>query len=142
MNVSKQDGFCHHSKRTATKLVEEIVQICKNLMMNVSRRCLDGTVQPDEVLNQSQLFITTAGYKNTFSYDKLIQLLVMMIVEPEKAFIMGGTYRVPIVTGLLPATFVKDLKKDPTFNEDSFEREYKIDLYSLNIVNCWEALMG
>lgn len=94
-------------------------------MMNVSRRCGDGTVQPDEVLNQSQLFITTAGYKNTFSYDKLIQLLVQMIVEPGRAFVMGGTYRVPIATGLLPQTFVNDLKKDPTFNEESFEREYE-----------------
>ena len=38
---------------------------------------------------------------------------------------MGGTYRVPIITGLLPQTFVNDLKKDPTFNEESFEREYE-----------------
>ena len=94
-------------------------------MMNVSRRCMDGTVQADEVLNQSQLYITTAGYKNTFSYQKLIQILVQMIVEPEKAFIMGGTYRIPIVNGLLPRTFVNDLKKDSTFNEASFEREYE-----------------
>jgi hypothetical protein len=40
--------------------------------MNVSRQCLDGTTQEDEVLNQSQLYITTAGYKNTYSYEKLI----------------------------------------------------------------------
>ena len=93
-------------------------------MMNVSRRCLDGSLQEDEVLNQSQIYITTAGYKNTFSYEKLIQTLVTMITEPGKAFIMGGTYRVPIVNGLLPKTFVSDLKKDSTFNEASFEREY------------------
>jgi len=43
-----------------------------------------------------------------------------MIIEPDKAFIMGGTYRIPIVTGLLPATFVNDLKNDPTFNEEGF----------------------
>lgn len=113
-------------------LIEECVGVDQKIlqevlipMMNVSRRCLDGTVQPDEVLNQSQLFITTAGYKNTFSYDKLIQLLVKMIIEPDKAFIMGGTYRIPIVTGLLPATFVNDLKNDPTFNEEGFQREYE-----------------
>ena len=113
-------------------LIEECVGVDQKIlqevlipMMNVSRRCGDGTVQPDEVLNQSQIFITTAGYKNTFSYDKLIQLLVQMIIEPGKAFVMGGTYRVPIITGLLPQTFVNDLKKDPTFNEESFEREYE-----------------
>ena len=113
-------------------LIEECVGVDQKILqevliplMNVSRRCMDGTVQADEVLNQSQLFITTAGYKNTFSYDKLIQLLVQMIVEPGKAFIMGGTYRVPIATGLLPQTFVEDLKKDQTFNQESFEREYE-----------------
>lgn len=68
---------------------------------------------------------TTAGYKNTFSYQKLIQTLVQMITENNKAFIMGGTYRIPIVNGLLPKTFVADLKKDATFNEESFGREYE-----------------
>ena len=48
---------------------------------------MDGTEEEDEVLNQSQIYITTAGYKNTFSYEKLIQLLVRMIVDPKKAFI-------------------------------------------------------
>ena len=107
--------------------------------MNVSRRALDGTVQEDEVLSQSQVYVTTAGYKNTFSYDKLIQTLVQMVTEPGKAFVMGGTYRVPILTGLLPKTFVSDLKKDQTFNQESFEREYKL-LYSINFMNCWKTL--
>ena len=93
--------------------------------MNVSRRCLDGTVQDDETLNQSQIYITTAGYKGTFSYDKLIQTLVTMVTEPDKAFIMGGTYRIPLAFGLLPKTFVSDLEKDSTFNPASFEREYE-----------------
>lgn len=94
-------------------------------MMNVSRRCADGTVREDEVLNQSQLYITTAGYKNTYSYEKLIQLLVRMVVEPTKAFIMGGTYRIPVLLGLQPKSFIADLKRDSTFNEASFGREYE-----------------
>lgn len=93
-------------------------------MMNVSRRCLDGTVQ-DEPINQSQLYITTAGYKNTFAYEMLIQLLVMMIIQPEKAFIMGGTYRVPVDVGLIPKNFVEDSKQNGAFNEAGFEREYE-----------------
>lgn len=128
-------------------LIEECVGVDQQILqevliplMNVSRRCLDGTVQEDEVLNQSQLYITTAGYKSTFSYSKLIQTLVQMIIEPDKAFVMGGTYRVPILMGLLPKTFVGDLKRDSTFNEASFEREYKQELYSLNFMNCWNAL--
>lgn len=86
--------------------------------------CMDGTTQQDEVLNQSQIFITTAGYKNTFSYDKLIQLLVRMITRGD-ALVMGGTWRIPAVTGLQPKSFINDLKNDPTFNEASFGREYE-----------------
>ena len=51
--------------------------------------------------------------------------MVQMITEPGKAFIMGGTYRVPIAMKLLPKTFLADLKRDSTFNEASFEREYE-----------------
>lgn len=93
--------------------------------MNVSRRCKDGTVQETEVLNQSQIYITTAGYKNSFSYEKLIQLLIRMVVDPEKAFIMGGTWRIPVLLGLQSETFIDDLKNDSTFNEASFGREYE-----------------
>lgn len=98
---------------------------------------MDGTTHPEEQLNKAQLYITTAGYKNSYAYDKLIQFLVWQIVKPEKAMIMGGTYRIPILVKLLDKNFVQDLKQDGTFNESSFEREYK-NLYSLNIVNCWK----
>lgn len=93
--------------------------------MNVSRRCADGTTHPEEQLNKAQTYITTAGYKNTFAYDKLIQILVQSIINPNKAMIMGGTYRVPVLTGLLDKNFVSDLKQDPTFNETAFQREYE-----------------
>jgi hypothetical protein len=113
-------------------LVEECVGVDQKILqeviiptMNVSRRCADGNVREEEVLNQSQLYITTAGYKNTFSYDKLIQLLVRMVVEPDKAFIMGGTWRIPVLLGLQPRNFINDLKRDSTFNEASFGREYE-----------------
>ena len=112
-------------------LIEECVGVDQKILqeviiptMNVSRMCMDGTTQQDEVLNQSQIFITTAGYKNTFSYDKLIQLLVRMITRGD-ALVMGGTWRIPAVTGLQPKSFINDLKNDPTFNEASFGREYE-----------------
>lgn len=92
--------------------------------MNISRMCADGTTQMDEILNQAQLYITTAGYKNTFAYQKLISVLVQMIVEPDKGFILGGTYRVPIAFDMLNKNFVSDLKREGTFNEASFDREY------------------
>lgn len=78
----------------------------------------------EEILNQSQLYITTAGYKGTFAYQKLITTLVQMITEPDKAFILGGTWRVPVITGAQNKNFISDLKREGTFNEASFEREY------------------
>lgn len=47
-----------------------------------------------------------------------------MIVEPDKGFVLGGTYRVPILFDMLPASFVSDLRREGTFNEASFDREY------------------
>ena len=60
-------------------------------LMNVSRRATCGEVDPDEILNKSQTYITTAGFKNTFAYQKLIQILVWQVVSPGKAFVLGGS---------------------------------------------------
>ena len=119
-------------KRRHGGLVEECVGVDGTILseviiptMNVSRLCMDGTMQPNETLNKSQIFVTTAGWKGTFAYDKLIQFLVWMVTEPEKAIIMGGTWRIPVLVKLLDKTFLQDLKKDGTYNEASFDREYE-----------------
>lgn len=119
-------------KRRHGGLVEECVGVDGTILseviiptMNVSRLCMDGTMQPEETLNKSQIFVTTAGWKGTFAYDKLIQFLVWMITEPTKAIIMGGTWRIPVLVKLLDKTFLQDLKKDGTYNEASFSREYE-----------------
>jgi len=39
---------------------------------NVNRQLPDGTRDSKEVVNKSQIYITTAGWKNSFAYDKLI----------------------------------------------------------------------
>lgn len=92
---------------------------------NVDRLLPDGhTRVPSETVNKSQVYITTAGYKNTFAYDKLIELLVQSIVDEGSAMIMGGTYKVPVKEGLLNEDFVDQLKMQDTFSEESFDREY------------------
>ena len=119
-------------KRRHGGLIEECIGVDGTILsevilptMNISRMCMDGTTQPEETLNKSQIYVTTAGWKNTFPYEKLIQLLIWQIVQPGKAMIMGGTYRIPILMKLLDKNFIKDLKMDGTFNESSFEREYE-----------------
>ena len=60
-------------------------------LMNISRRAANGEIDPNEVLNKSQTYITTSSYKNTFAYKKLIQLLIWQIIDPNMAFVMGAT---------------------------------------------------
>lgn len=119
-------------KRRHGGLVEECVGVDGSILneviipiMNVSRRLPDGTQNNEEVLNKSQIFVTTAGWKNTFAYDKLIQMLVGQITRSDQFCIMGGTWRIPVLMHLLDKNFVRDLKLDGTFNESSFDREYE-----------------
>ena len=118
-------------KRRHGGVMEECVGIDGTILsevilpvMNVSRTAMDGQRYSEEMLNKSQLYITTAGWKGTFPYDKLIQLLVWQIVDPQKSCVLGGTYKIPVLAKLLDKHFVDDLKADGTFNEASFDREY------------------
>ena len=94
-------------------------------VMAVSRRAKDGTVNEREPLNKSQVYITTAGYKGTYPYDRLIGMLVRMVMQPERCMVLGGTWRTPVAVGLQSKTFIKDQKEEGTYNEASFEREYE-----------------
>ena len=118
--VRRTAGVLEECASMDGKLLQEVIIPT----MNVSRQCADGSTHMEEILNQSQLYITTAGYKGTFAYQKLITTLVQMITEPDKAFILGGTWRVPVITGAQNKNFISDLKREGTFNEASFEREY------------------
>lgn len=58
-------------------------------------------------------------------YDKLLQLLVWSVVKPDRAMILGGTWRVPVKMKLLDSGFVEDIKSDATVSEAIFQREYE-----------------
>ena len=94
-------------------------------VMAIPRRAKDGTTRENEPLNKSQIYITTAGYKGTYPYDRLIGLLVRMITQPDRCMVLGGTWRTPVAVGLQQKTFITDQKNEGTYNEASFEREYE-----------------
>ena len=94
-------------------------------VMAISRRAKDGTTWEPEPLNKSQIYITTAGYKGTFPYDRLIGFLVRMVTQPDRCMVLGGTWRTPVGVGLQSKTFITDQKNEGTYNEASFEREYE-----------------
>ena len=119
-------------KRRHAGVLEECVSIDGDILsevilpiMNISRTAVDGHKDPNEALSQSQLYITTAGFKNTFPYAKLIQLLVWEIIEPHKSCVLGGTWRIPVLMGLQPKNFISEMKRDGTFNDTAFDREYE-----------------
>lgn len=120
----------NRGKRKTGGLVEEVITVEQKKyneivvpMMNVARVLPDGSRHDEDLVNKSQIFVTSAGYKGTFAYDKMIGLLVQSLTSDE-SFVMGGTWRVPVAEGLLSKNFVKELEADPTYNPDSFGREY------------------
>ena len=93
--------------------------------MNVDRRLSDGSRNRREVINKSQIYVTTAGWKNSFAYEKLLQILIQEIIEPSEAVVLGGTWRIPVMEELLSKSFIQELKIDGTYNDASFAREYE-----------------
>ena len=119
-------------QRRTGGLMEECVLIDGKILneviiptTNVDRLLSDGTRHKDQVVNKSQIYITTAGWKNSFAYDKLIELLIQSIIDPDETMIMGGTYETPVKEGMLNEDFVDQLKLSGTYNEDSFDRQYR-----------------
>ncbi len=119
-------------RRATGGLVEEVILVDGTILneviiptMNVSRLLPDGSRNDDEIVNKSQIYVTTAGWKNTFAYEKLMMILLEQITQSESACVMGGTWRVPVAEGLLAKNFVQQLKLDGTYNDSSFGREYE-----------------
>jgi hypothetical protein len=130
-------------QRRTGGLMEECVLIDQTALneiviptTNVTRLLPDGTRNNTEVVNKSQIYITTAGWRSSFAYSKLIELLIMSLIEPDEVMIMGGTYETPVVEGLLDEDFVDQLKSNGTYAEDSFDREYR-SIWSGDAVNAF-----
>ena len=78
-------------KRRHGGLVEECVGVDGTILseviiptMNVSRMCMDGSTHPEEQLNKSQIYITTAGWKNTFPCEKTLSQGLLEVTQVEK----------------------------------------------------------
>jgi len=118
-------------QRRTGGLIEEVILVEEKSLneiiiptTNVDRNLPDGTTDPDEVINQSQVYITSAGWKNSFAYDKQIELLIASIFEPDKYFVFGGDYELAILEGAVKKDMVNEMKLSGTYNEASFDREY------------------
>ena len=130
-------------QRRTGGLMEECVLIDGDILneviiptTNVDRLLPDGSRHTEEVVNKSQIYITTAGWKNSFAYDKLVELLVQSIIDPDMVMVIGGTYETPVTEGLLDEDFVDQLKIQGTYNDESFDREYR-SIWSGSVENAF-----
>lgn len=82
-----------------------------------------GRINPNEPQAQ-KIFVTTAGYQGTYAYDKLIQTLIMSVLQPDRYAVLTGDYKIPLYHGLIQQSEITDKLNDPTFNKASFDREY------------------
>jgi hypothetical protein len=93
-------------------------------LLNEPRKLSNGLINPYEPQSQ-QVYITTAGYQGTFAYQKLLEILCRSVLEPDKYFVLCGSYRIPLSCGLTSQHQIEDTINSPTFSKSSFEREYE-----------------
>ena len=92
-------------------------------LLNVDRKTKSGLINPKEP-HQVQIWISSASDKNTFCYDKTIEMLETSIISPQKVAIFGCDYQVPVLCGLLQKDFLNEMKMSATFSEAGFAKEY------------------
>ena len=92
-------------------------------LLNIDRPMANQDKNPYEP-QQVQMWISSASDKNTFAYDKTIELMELAIINPDNVFCWGFDYRVPVFTGLLSKDFLNEMKMESTFSEQGFAKEY------------------
>lgn len=90
--------------------------------MNIKRREVDGTINPEEP-SSPQTFITTAAERTVFMYSKVIEIAVNMVLRPNEYFCWGLSYEVPLHYGLVDKATILDQRYSNTVSEESFARK-------------------
>jgi hypothetical protein len=92
------------------------------LMAN-DRIAMCGGVDPNEI-HKSELYITTAGTQQQFSYEKMSEVYGDML-NGKSAFCLGNSYELPCMFGQLDIDFIEELRESPTYSILDFMREYQ-----------------
>lgn len=94
-----------------------------------------GILNPYE-MHQMQTYTTSASSKSCYNYEKVLDIMCRMIINPKSASVLGFDYRVPVIEGIYPASYIQGMRLDPTFNENSFAREY-LSIYTAENDESW-----
>lgn len=103
--------------------------------MNIARKEVDGTTNPEEPTS-AQIFITTAAERTVFMYGKLIECAINAVLRPSEYFVWGLSYEVPLHYGLLDKATLMDQRYSNTVSEESFARE-SLSIWSGNNKEAW-----
>ena len=103
--------------------------------LNVARREVDGSLNPEEPVS-SQTFITTAREKTVFMYGKLIECAVNAVLHPESYFVWGMSYEIPLKYGIINKQILMDQRESSTMSEESFSRE-SLSIWTGNAEGAW-----
>lgn len=103
--------------------------------LNVPRREVDGTLNPEEPVS-SQTFITTAREKTVFMYGKLIECAVNAVIHPDSYFVWGLSYEVALHYGIINKQMMMDQRDSSTMSEESFSRE-SLSIWTGNAKEAW-----
>lgn len=103
--------------------------------MNIKRREVDGTLNPEEP-SSAQTFITTSAPRTVFMYSKLIECAVNAVLRPNEYFCWGLSYEVPLHYGLLDKATLMDQRYSNTVSEESFARE-NLSIWTGNSKEAW-----
>lgn len=98
----------------------EIIPLLNTLRLNPRT----GEVNPGEPQGM-KTYITTAGYQGTFAYDKLVETLCYSMIDPNKYIVMGGSYKIPVLHGLLVADTIREILSSPSYKAEDVDREYR-----------------
>ena len=93
-------------------------------LMNKQRITSHGEINPHEP-HGSKIYVTTAGYQGTFAYEKLIETICYTVIDPDKYIVLGGSYYIPLMVGLLDQQAMVEVLSSPSFQQDSVDREYR-----------------
>ena len=103
--------------------------------MNIKRREVDGTINPEEP-SAAQNFITTAAEKTVFMYSKVIEIAINSVLRPNEYFCWGLSYEVPLRYGLLDKATMLDQRYSSTMSEEAFARE-NLSIWTGNNKDAW-----
>lgn len=126
VSVDTARGKRRHSGLLEEVIEQDVVKLNEKVipLMNIKRQNLLGGYNDFEPHAQ-KVYVTTAGYQGTFAYDKFIETLIMTAIDPEHYFTLCVSYRIPMMHGLLSEFTIRELKSQPTYDVESFAREYE-----------------